>query len=386
MLRMLHLADARLGARHPELGDAASSHRARQVAALTAAVDIAVSEKVDLVLVAGDLFATGLASRGTVEQAAEQLGRLVATRIRTVVLPGHHDPDDRASVYRAYDLAELAGAREGDGLVTVLRSDSPAAHVPELDLVVGGVVVAGDAQAPGLGGLAAALATAPAASWRIGMAHAAPETAGGTLAPASIAAAGVDYLALGGAPAQATGREGAVTWGVPGPPEQVVIERPEPGGVLVVTCELKAGARTVTVEGRITGRVTHRQETVDVAKLESQQALVERLRVAADPDQLLDVHLAGSLPDSLVIEPAEVEDALRADYLRVRVHDASRPELTTGDLPPADTVVGAFIRGVEGRIADLEASGDRGEDAEAAALREVLRLGRRMLAGEEVRA
>jgi hypothetical protein len=60
--------------------------------------------------------------------------------------------------------------------------------------------------------------------------------------------------------------------------------------------------------------------------------------------------------------------------------------LTTGDLPPADTVAGAFTRGVEGRIADLEAADDPSADEEAAFLREVLRLGRRLLAGEEVRA
>jgi hypothetical protein len=177
-----------------------------------------------------------------------------------------------------------------------------------------------------------------------------------------------------------------VTWGVPGPPEQVVIERPEPGGVLLVACDLDGGARTVTVEGRTTGRSTHRKELVDVATLASQGALVERLRATASPDQLLDVHLAGSLPDSLVVDPVEVEDALRAHYLWVRVHDASQPELSTGDLPPADTVAGSFIRGVEGRIADLEATGEPDADEEAAALREVLRLGRRLLAGQEVRA
>lgn len=386
MLRILHLADARLGARHPDLGDAASSHRERQFAALAAAVDLAIAERVDLVLVAGDLFATGMASRRTVERAAAEISRLAVARIRTVILPGHHDPDDRASVYHAYDLAALAGARDGDDLVSVLTRISPVVHLSALDLVIGGLVPAGGAETPDLSTLTASLTTAPAAIWRIGLAHAAPEVAGGGLTMGAIAETGLDYLALGDAAVQATGREGAVTWGVPGPPEQVVIERPEPGGVLLVACELKAGARAVTVEGRTTGRATHRDETVDVAAIESQAALVEQLRASADPDQVLDLHLTGGLLDSLDLEPTEVEDLLRTDFLRVRVHDASQSVLTTGELPPGDTVGGAFIRSVEGRIADLEATSDPDADAEAAELRGVLRLGRRLLAGEEVRA
>jgi hypothetical protein len=55
-----------------------------------------------------------------------------------------------------------------------------------------------------------------------------------------------------------------------------------------------------------------------------------------------------------------------------------------GALPPAETISGAFIRNVEGRIADLEASGDEPAELEADELRDVLRLGRLLLAGQEV--
>jgi hypothetical protein len=50
-------------------------------------------------------------------------------------------------------------------------------------------------------------------------------------------------------------------------------------------------------------------------------------------------------------------------------------------LPPPDTIAGAFIRDIEGRIAQLEAAG---KAPEAAELRDVLRLGRLLLAGHEV--
>jgi len=62
----------------------------------------------------------------------------------------------------------------------------------------------------------------------------------------------------------------------------------------------------------------------------------------------------------------------------------SQPPLTAGALPPPETIPGAFIRNVEGRIAELEATADAASADEAAELRDVLRLGRLLLAGHEV--
>jgi len=60
------------------------------------------------------------------------------------------------------------------------------------------------------------------------------------------------------------------------------------------------------------------------------------------------------------------------------------PALTEGMLPSPDTIAGAFIRNVEARIAELEADGSEQTIEEAAELRDVLRLGRLLLAGHEV--
>ena len=111
MLRLLHTADVHLGARHADLGDRAATQRERQFAAFVATVDLALAEKVDLVLIAGDLFDSNVQPRRSVERAAAQLKRLVDARIRIVIAPGTHDVYDRASIYRAYDLAGARRAR-----------------------------------------------------------------------------------------------------------------------------------------------------------------------------------------------------------------------------------------------------------------------------------
>jgi len=63
MLRIIHTADVHLGARHDDLGEQASAQRERQFAAFVATVDLAIAEKVDLVLIAGDLFDSNVQPR-----------------------------------------------------------------------------------------------------------------------------------------------------------------------------------------------------------------------------------------------------------------------------------------------------------------------------------
>src|SRR5215212_1599064 len=103
MLRLLHTADVHLGARHADLGARAAAQRERQFAAFVATVDLALSERVDVLMIAGDLFDSNVQPRRSVERVAGQLRRLVAARIRTVITPGTHDVHDGASIYRAHD-------------------------------------------------------------------------------------------------------------------------------------------------------------------------------------------------------------------------------------------------------------------------------------------
>jgi DNA repair exonuclease SbcCD nuclease subunit len=196
-----------------------------------------------------------------------------------------------------------------------------------------------------------------------------------------IAASGLDYLALGHWHSLLQGKAGPVTWAYPGAPEPVAVDQDRAGKVLLVGLDHAGRTKTVTVEERTVGRTRFERAEIDAASVASQPALVERLTAMADPDLVLDVRLKGVRPDELDLDLDEVEAALRPSFLRVRVRDVSIAALTEGVLPPADTVAGAFIRDVEARIAELEAA-DRVD--EATELRDVLRLGRLLLAGHEV--
>jgi DNA repair protein SbcD/Mre11 len=386
LLRLLHTGDVHLGARHSDLGDQAAAQRERQFAAFRATVDLALAEKVDLVLIAGDLFDSNTQPRRSVERVATELKRLAEATIRTVIIPGTHDVYDRASIYRAYDLAAMAGTEPDLNLLVVLTPDLPEVDFPVLDTVVYGRVFA-TKRAPHSPLHTFQAAAATERSWRIGMIHGSLAIAGKTdhddvvFTREEVVASGLDYLALGHWHSTLHERAGTVTYGYAGAPEPVALDQDRAGNVLLVTLEERQGARVVTVEERQVGRTRFDKLELDAAGIASQPALVAELTKRADPDLVLDTRLTGVRADDLDLDVDEIETALLPHFLKVRVRDVSMPALSQGALPPPDTIAGAFIRDVEGQIAELEAA-DR--DEEARELRDVLRLGRLLLAGHEV--
>jgi DNA repair exonuclease SbcCD nuclease subunit len=386
MLRLLHTADVHLGARHADLGEQAAAQRERQFAAFRATVDLAIAERVDLLVVAGDLFDSNTQPRRSVERVAAELGRLAQAAVRTVLIPGTHDVYDGASVYRAYDLAALAGLPPDTDRLVVLTPERPDVVLAPLDLVVHGWVFA-TKRAPRspLAGFDAA--ADDRATWHVGLIH------GSLLIPEKtehdevvftsdeVAASHLDYLALGHWHSTQRGRAGTTLWAYSGAPEPVALDQDRAGNVLLVTLEERGGGRPVTIEERRVGRTRFERLDLDAAGIGSQPALVERIAGLADPDLVLDVRLIGVRPDDLDLVPEEVEREVADRFFRVRVRDGSAAALPEGPLPPPDTIAGALVRDLEAEIAEREAAG---RDDDALETREALRLARLLLDGREV--
>ncbi len=358
MLRLLQTSDVHLGARDVDLGEAAGMLRDRRIAAFERSLALAVSEQVNLVLVAGDLFDSNLVSRALVERVAAGLGGLAKAGIRTVVLPGDHDPLNPSSVWRAFDLAALAGA---PGMVDVL--DPAAGAAGDLALADLGLTIT---------------ARFPAADlrddrWRIGLVHRQAR-----LRDDEIAGAGVDYLAVGGLHEAASGGAADVAWGASGAPD-LVTTRDRAGEVLLVRLEDRGERRAVTVERRRVGTTRYEAISLDLAGYADGAALQAAIAARADggagADLLLDVALTGDWADELEADPDAIQAALRDRFLQLRVRNEASPVLTGAEAPPAETIRGSFIRDLEARIA-TPAEGDPPPDE----LRAALRLGRQLLA------
>ena len=396
MLRIIHTADVHLGARHDDLGEQASAQRERQFAAFVTTVDLALAEKVDLVLIAGDLFDSNVQPRRSVERVAAQLKRLAVGKIRTVIVPGTHDVYDRASIYRAYDLKSLAGSTPDDDWVTVLTPDLARIHLPACDVVVHGPVFA-TKRAPHspLNDIDVAAHSA-VATWHVGVIHGSVAIPGKTerddvvITTDEIAASGLHYLALGHWHSARRSKAGSVHYAYSGAPEPVAVNQDRAGNALLIEIEETTTGPSVTIAERRVGKTRFEKLDLDAAGITTQPALVDSLMRKGDPDLVLDVRIVGVRPDELDLHPDEIEAALGSAFLKVRVRDTSIPALTEGTLPSPDTIAGAFIRDLEARIAELEAASGSddgaGQDSssEAAELRDALRLGRLLLAGHEV--
>ncbi len=380
MPRLLHMADVHLGARHDDLGPAAADQRERQFGAFQRAIELAVAEKVDLILICGDLFDSNAQPKRSVERAAAELAKAVARKIPTVVIPGTHDCYDAASIYRVFDLAEMAGAAPEDALLTVMTDERTKVHFDHLDLtVVARTFPTKRAPSSPLAGLAGEAD----GKWKVGMVHGSFAVPGRfdqddvVFTDQEIADSGLDYLALGHWHSFREGRSGTTTWAYPGAVDLVAVDQDGAGQVLLVGLDERGGRREVTLEQRRVGRSHYHRLELDAAALTSQAELERQLREHSDSDRVLDVRIAGVRSDELDLNMDELERQLRGSFLRLRIRDSSVPQLAgTAAQAPPDTILGAFGRDLVTRIDDHESRGDL---ASAAELREALHLGELLL-------
>jgi DNA repair protein SbcD/Mre11 len=396
MLRLLHTADVHLGARHTDLGERAAILRERQFAAFRTSVELAIAEKVDIFLIAGDLFDSNTQPRRSVERVAAELGRLARASIRTVIIPGTHDVYDGASIYRSYDLPGMA--RAASDWVVVLTPYIPEIVFPPLDTIIYGRVfdTKRSPRSP-LAGLDARSDTR--ATWKIGMVHGALAIPGKTdqdsvvVTEEEIAKTGLDYLAMGHWHSAIEGRAGNVAYAYCGAPEPVAVDQDGAGQVLLVTLDDRGGRHVVTVEPKRVGQTRSEKLELDVGGVHTQPELIDQLGRHADSNLVFDVRLTGLYPDELDLDLDEIERSLSPSFLRFRIRDFSIPASPEGTSAPPDTVLGAFIRSIEDQIAELEgpnaaaalaATAELDPAQEAADLREVLRLGRHLLEGRQV--
>ena len=386
MPRLLHMADVHLGARHDDLGPAAAAQRERQFAAFARAVALAISEKVDVVLICGDLFDSNSQPRRSVERAAAELGALVESHIPVVVIPGTHDCYEPSSIYRVFDLATLAGARPGSNDLTVLTDDRPRVDFPDLGMTVHGFVFptkrAPRSPLAGFSATSAKPGDGRGMTWQVGMIHGSMPIPGKfdhdevIFSDQEVAASGLHYLALGHWHSLRHGRAGSTIWAYSGAPEPVALDQDGAGQVLLVNLELRDDRPSVSLEARQVGRTKFQKLELDAGGLASQAELQRRLADLADGDRVLDVRLVGVRGDQLDIQVDEVERNLQSSFLRLRIRDRSIAALPDVPLAPQDTIAGAFARDYGARIVEAERDGDA---ARAAELRDALRIGTLLL-------
>src|SRR5439155_514252 len=215
--------------------------------------------------------------RRSVEAVAAELRRLADGGVAVPILPGTHDVYDAASIYRAYDLATLAG-HGNDDLVTVITPERAHRRYPRLDLAVHGICYP-TKRAPQSPLQGFRIQSGDTSRWHVGLIHGALAIPGKTdrdevvFSAEEIAASGLDYLALGHWHSVQQGRAGRVAWAYSGAPEPVALDQDQAGNVLLVTLDASGPSKSVKVEARRVGRTRFVPLDLDLGDVADQAAL-----------------------------------------------------------------------------------------------------------------
>jgi DNA repair exonuclease SbcCD nuclease subunit len=370
MLKILHTADIHLGAKFASLENKGASQREQLRATFKNVIATAIAERVNIVLIAGDLFDSNQQPQRNVDLVIEQFNLLGSNSIPVCLIPGTHDSLDSSSIYRKVDF---------EGKCPNLRifadENISCKEYPSLDLTVYGKPnLSNRSSVSPLKGLRRSTSS----KFHIGMAH------GSLYIPEKIAqddhvfrleevqSSGMDYLALGHwhriyrCPAESP------AW-YSGPPEWIPGQT-EKGVVLLVSFSV---AGEVEVEPKKLGLRDYNEVEIDMNEIEDLAMLKSRISEGAGQNLIGKVTLKGLREVEFIVNPDDLESELGERFFHLRVVDKSHPksaEVTEGE---ERLIASRFIRLMKGQIESLE--GEEKEIAENA-----LQYGIALLDGKEV--
>lgn len=370
MLRILHTADIHLGARFSGLGNKGASQRQQLRATFKKVIATAVDERVDIVLVAGDLFDTNQQPQLNVDLVIDQFNLLKQNDIPVCLIPGTHDPLDSSSIYRKVDF-------EGRCANLRIFTDENTSYkeYPGLDLTVyGRPNLSNRSYVSPLEGIKPSTSS----KFHVAMAHGSfhiPERTAEddhVFTLEEVRASGMHYLALGHWHRVYACSSAPPAW-YSGPPEWIPDQR-ERGAVLLVSL-LDSGE--VKVEPRKLGLRDYDEVEIDMSEIQNRTALEVIITGGANQNLVRRVVLKGLRDAELMVNPEDLENELGERFFHISVMDRSHPK--SGEISEDEQrlIRNRFIKLINEQIENL--AGEEKDIAENA-----LQYGIALLDGREV--
>lgn len=344
----------------PSLRERGPDYRRQLLDTFGRIIDLAIEQKVSLLLVAGDLFDSNAVLGTPIRTVLSSFKKLGSAGIRTCILPGTHDPYSDDSIYRSMELPSS---------VTVFTPQRVSVTYADLDLTVYGRAF--DGKSCGTNALEG-LALSPHSRLHVGMAHGSLRMEGITEREAmfvdgsTISDSGFDYLAIGHWHSFRDCSQGATKAFYCGSPEPINMDQRGSGSVALVTVYDRG---RVDVEQIRVGSKVFDEMTINVELGRSLAEITQTISLRADPNLILEATLEGAPSPAYELDPRELEEELRRQFFSLRLVDRTSERFS--DVPigdyPQDTVAGRFVRAMEARLAQSPPD-ERGIYAEALAL------------------
>lgn len=315
-IRCLHLADLHLGWAPRDWGGREAERQQERDGLLKKAVDLALdpAARIQLVLIAGDLFETHRPPVDLVVGVLTELERLVRAGVQVVTVPGNHDEITyHDSVYRQY-------GREWPGL---LVTNPQPERVGVLTLNGTPCYLYSLAYTGGITGGTEFLRNFPRGTedgWHVAVFHGSLDWLAGErslpLSAQGLADAGYDYVALGHIHQHQVKTVGNTVIVYPGMVEGKNLSDPGTGFFTVV----EFGADGPRVERIPVPVRPYRQVTLDVTGMDADRLRAE-LKKRADPAAVVDFRLTGVL--SFLPDWTRLTEQLKSQYYYCEVRDES---------------------------------------------------------------
>jgi exonuclease SbcD len=370
MLKILHTADIHLGAKFLGLVNKSDSQREQLRTTFKNIIATAIYERVNIILIAGDLFNANQQPQGNIDLVIEQFNLLGANNIPICLIPGTHDSLDSSSIYKKVDFKGKCS-----NLTIFTDENISFREYPSLDLTVYGKPnLSNRSYISPLKGLKRSTSS----KFHVAMAH------GSFYIPEKIAeddhvfkleeikASGMDYLALGHWHRVYSCSEKPPAW-YSGPPEWIPDQR-ERGTVLFVSL---LDSSEVKVEPKKLGLRDYDEIEIDVSEIQDLATLKARISDRENRNLIRRVTLKGLRDAELIANPEELENELRERFFHLSVVDESHPKLEEVTEDQERLIRNRFIKLMKGQIEGLE--GEEKETAENA-----LQYGIALLDGKEV--
>ncbi|MGD2065446.1 MAG: DNA repair exonuclease, partial [Dehalococcoidia bacterium] len=319
MIKVLHTADIHLGAKFSGLGNKGASQREQLRTTFKNIIATAINERVNIVLIAGDLFDANQQPQRNIDLVIEQFSLLGSNNIPVCLIPGTHDSLDSSSIYRKIDF-------EGKCTNLNIFADENMSYkeYPNLDLTVYGKPnLSNRSSVSPLKGLERSTSS----KFHIAMAH------GSFYIPEKIAkddhvfkleeikASGMDYLALGHWHRVYDCSEEPSAW-YSGPPEWISGQT-EKGGVLLVSL---SDAGEVEVEPKKLGLRDYDELEIDMSEIQDLAKLKARISEGANQNLVRQVTLKGLRDAELIISLEKLQEDLGEQFFHFSIVDKSHPK------------------------------------------------------------
>lgn len=352
-MRILHLADLHLGWQPDFLGDKNGERTAERNLLLSRAADFALKRenKIDGVILAGDLFETHRPDRGLLEATLTQLERLVRAEKFVITVPGNHDEVSyRDSVFRL-EAARWPG---------VLALNPNPAELACIERNGRKTAFYGLAYTAGVTRTSPPLHEFPRreAHHHIGVFHGSLDwDTGDRSLPISgdaVARSGYDYLALGHIHKHSLRTLGTVVACYAGAPEAKNFSDPGCGLFTVVT--LNDGVRVETANAGCRPCLTR---SLDLSYFDSPADLAEEIRSLADSQAMFQLTLTGMANFDTDATVLQQEFAHLFYYFQVESEGVFLHDTLINSLTEEPTIRGYFVRSMREHLRLAESEEER---------------------------